>query len=237
MLPLLSIGARALPVLSRLAGGRAFAQQILPGLGGMGWKDAALRYGPELAFAGLSAAQAPGDIGGKGIAFAESLGAGLIPSFGFQRLGFSAGHRAAASKGLLHGTPEFNQKVGEYTNYGDMAAMVPSFLYPMPLTQGLYQKEAERQQVLAQQQQQLEPANGIMPLPSGMSGIEPPRQEAAATGDPFDIDALTQKLAREQMQAAANSIMPTSESFTRMAAVPGFESMFDELNPANMLRV
>lgn len=233
MLQFLAAGARALPALSRLTGGRAFAQQVLPGLGGMGWKEAALRYGPEFAFAGLSATQAPGDAGGKALAFGESLAAGLLPSVGFQRLGFSAGHRAAASKGLLHGTPEFAQKVGEYTGYGDMAAMVPSFLYPMPLTQGLYQKEAERQQALAQQQP--EPANGIVPLPSGMSGIEPPRQDAPPA-DSFDVDALAQRLAQEEINAAANNIVQGPG--IRMAAIPpGFESLFDELNPQNMFRV
>lgn len=231
MLQFLAAGARALPGLARLTGGRAFMQQVLPGLGGMGLKEAALRYGPEAAFAGLSAFNAPGDAFGKGLAFGESLAAGLLPSIALQRIGFSAGHRRAASKGLQYGTPEFAQKVGEYTGYGDMAAMVPSFLYPMPLTQGLYQKEAERQQALAQQQQ-LEPANGIAPLPSGMSGLGPPQRGPTAEDL---LDEMTRQLAQQQIQEAANSIRQTPGSFTRMAAIPGFDSMFNELNELNDL--
>lgn len=222
MLQFLAAGARAFPALARLAGGKAFVQQVLPGLGGMGWKDAAMRYGPELAFAGLNAAQAPGDVAGKGLAFGESLAAGLLPSVAFQRAGFSMGHRRAAAKGLMPGSPEFAQKVGEYTDYGDKAAMVPSMLYPMPLTQGVYQKEAERQQALAQQQQ-FAPGGGLAGLAGGLAA---PRQEAAADG--FDVDALTRRLAQEQIQAAASNI--DQGPGIRMAGIPDeLRQVYDEL--------
>lgn len=116
---------------------------------------AALRFGPELGYAGLSALVAPEGtpaMGRAGMA-AEDLAIGLGSSLLGQLGGLAAGRRAIGrGKALSKFTQAEREQLENYLNVGDALAGPLNFVAPRPISQGIYRDLNLEQQQLQQAQ-------------------------------------------------------------------------------------
>jgi hypothetical protein len=120
--------------------------------------EGAIEFMLPVGFTALTTAMAPGDAGDKAKVFAEQLGLNFIPSLVGRGIGAGGALAMGAKKRLTMAPEEFDAHILGKAQFGGVAADMSNILLPQPALMGAYQKEAERQQVAALQQQQAQAA-------------------------------------------------------------------------------
>jgi hypothetical protein len=132
----------------RLAGGGKFLQDLLTFVRPASKSDALMRFGPDLFFAGMAAANAPEGTSGtqRALIGLEDAAIGLGGS-----LLLGGGARAAAQR-LRPGLPA--ERVNQAGMVGDMLAMPLAMYAPRPAFMGALEQAALAPQAAADFQQQ-----------------------------------------------------------------------------------